>query len=244
MDDPLPFASETIVRLKANGHDVHYLTNNSSKSRADYVEKLSRFDIEATVEEIMTSAFAAGRLFQQREAIGKSVYVVGESGLKNELASVGMSVVEFEECPTVDYVVVGWDRSFTYKKLTSAHLAIENGAKFIATNRDATYPDANNKTLPGSGAIVAAVATCTGVDPFVIGKPETFCLNLILESSDYTASDTIVIGDRLDTDIYCGNAAGARTVLTLTGVSSRSEAEAAQGHLKPDVIIDDLSQLQ
>jgi phosphoglycolate/pyridoxal phosphate phosphatase family enzyme len=243
MDDPLPAASETVGRLQARGDAVYYLTNNSSKSRADYVEKLARFDIQAREEEIMTSAYALGKLFVSLGASGRRVYVVGEQGLKDELLAVGMNLVEYDDEAQIDFVVSGWDRQFSYAKMTNAHLAIARGAQFIATNRDATYPDAGNRTLPGSGAIVASIETCTGVTPTVIGKPEPYTLELILEMSGHTPDQCVVIGDRLDTDIAIGNRVGAKTILVLTGVSTREEAQSAQDDLKPDVVFKDLSGL-
>ncbi len=243
MNDPLPFAAETIARLKYEGHSVYYLTNNSSKSRADYVTKLAGFGIETSEDCVMTSAFATGKLFQQRREIGKKVFVVGEVGLKTELSSVGMVVEEYDPNTEFDFVVAGWDRQFTYEKLSHAHFAIVAGAEFIATNRDATYPDAEGRTLPGSGAIVAAIETCSGVTPFTVGKPATFSLELILEISGYSPDETIVVGDRLDTDIAIANAANATSVLVLTGVSTADEATNAPEDWKPDFVIQDLSQI-
>ncbi len=243
MNDPLPFAAETIKRLKSEGHAVYYLTNNSSKSRTDYVNKLAGFDIGTSEDFVMTSAYATGKLFQNRGDIGKKVFVVGEDGLKTELRNVGMIVQDYSAETQFDYVVAGWDRRFTYDKLSQAHFAIVGGADFIATNRDATYPDAAGRTLPGSGAIVAAIETCTGVTPFTVGKPATFSLELILDRSGYSASETIVVGDRLDTDIAIGIAAGAKTVLVLTGVSSADEATMAHESQRPHYVITDLSSL-
>jgi 4-nitrophenyl phosphatase len=243
MDDPLPAAAETVARLQARGDAVYYLTNNSSKSRADYVEKLARFDIHAREVDIMTSAYALGKLFVSLGASGKTVYAVGEQGLKDELLAVGMRLVEYGEEERIDFVVCGWDRQFTYAKMTDAHLAIARGAQFIATNRDATYPDAGGRTLPGSGAIVASIETCSGVTPTVVGKPEPYTLELILEISGHTADQCVVIGDRLDTDIAIGNRVGAKTVLVLTGVSTIDEANQATPLLTPNRIIPDLSRL-
>jgi phosphoglycolate/pyridoxal phosphate phosphatase family enzyme len=243
MDDPLPGAAETISRLKSRGDLVYYLTNNSSKSRADYVQKLSQFSIPATEDQIMTSAYALGRLFMERNASGASVYVVGEQGLRDELTQVGMRIVDYEAEIRIDYVVAGWDRQFTYGKLTDAHLAIAAGAEFIATNRDATYPDAGGRTLPGGGAIVAAIETCSGVRPRTIGKPEPYTLELILRTSGARPDECMVIGDRLDTDIAIGKRVGTQTALVLTGVSTREEAAAAPDSLHPDFVWETLLEM-
>jgi phosphoglycolate/pyridoxal phosphate phosphatase family enzyme len=244
MDDPIPHASEVIARLQARGDQIYYLTNNSSKTRQDYVEKLARFGISATQETVMTSAYATAQILRAEGHAGKSVYVVGEQGLRRELEAVGMRLVEYDEGDRVDFVVVGWDREFTYRKLALAHAAIvRGGAAFIATNRDATYPDAGGRTLPGGGALVAAIQTCTGVAPRTIGKPEPHTLQLILRATGAAPHTCLVIGDRLDTDIALGKRVGARTALALTGVTSREDVEAAAPEQRPDLILRDLSEL-
>ena len=245
MDEAVPGAVEAVLRIKARGDSVYYLTNNSSRTRDNYVLKLASFGIPATREEVMTSAFALGQWFRDRGAGGKTVFVIGESGLREELTTAGLQVLESASEGQIDYVVVGWDRSATYAKLAEAHRAVvEAGAQFIATNRDATYPDAGGRTLPGSGALVAALATCTGVEPVVIGKPEPFTLELILRLAGATPADCLVVGDRLDTDILIGKRVGARTALVLTGVHSRADVESAPAEWRPDLILDSLDALE
>ena len=262
MDEPVPGAADTIRRLRNRGDKVYYLTNNSSRTRDDYVTKLASFGIPAAREEIMTSAYALGQWFNARETAGKTAYIIGESGLHEELTAVGLTVIT-QTGPTdltaptdsaqskiqnpkskIDFVVVGWDRSATYAKLADAHRAIvESGAVFIATNRDATYPDAGGKTLPGSGALVAALATCTGIEPIVIGKPEPFTLELILQSAGAAPRDCVVVGDRLDTDILIGKRVGAQTILVLTGVHSEADLPTYPPTHHPTQILPSLSHL-
>jgi phosphoglycolate/pyridoxal phosphate phosphatase family enzyme len=244
MDDPLPGASEAVHRLMNRGDTVYYLTNNSSKSRADYVRKLARFDIPADEDHVMTSAYATAQFFIESGAVGKSVYVVGEQGLRDELSAVGMNVVDYTDDARIDYVVSGWDRQFTYAKLAEAHLATGRGATFIATNRDATYPDSGGRTLPGSGAIVASIETCTGVVPKTIGKPEPYSLELILRLAGTGPEECMVIGDRLDTDIGIGKRVGTKTALVLTGVTTRAELETAPPELLPDFVFETLHELK
>ncbi len=244
MDEAVPGASEAIRRLKARGDSVYYLTNNSSRTRDEYETKLSSFGIAADRQEIMTSAFALGQWFRDRDSAGKRVFIIGESGLRQELTEVGLIIEESAAEGKIDYVVVGWDRGVTYAKLAEAHRAVvESGAQFIATNRDATYPDAGGRTLPGSGALVAALATCTGVEPLVIGKPEPFTMELILRRAGVPASDCVVVGDRLDTDILIGNRVGARTALVLTGVHGLSDLDCAPAEMQPDLILQTLDEL-
>jgi phosphoglycolate/pyridoxal phosphate phosphatase family enzyme len=243
MDDPLPGAAEAVQRLRSRGERVFFLTNNSSKSRDEYVTKLARFDIPSSPDEIVTSAYATALLFAESGQVGKGVFVVGEAGLKRELSEGGMRIVEDPESEQPDFVVAGWDRQFTYAKMAAAQQAILRGAAFIATNRDKTYPDSGGRVLPGGGAIVAAIETCSGVVPRTIGKPEPYTLELILRLAGATPEDCLVIGDRLDTDIAIGKAVGARTALVLTGISTRAEAESAPPECKPDLIWNDLTEM-
>jgi phosphoglycolate/pyridoxal phosphate phosphatase family enzyme len=240
MEDPLPGAAETITLLRNKGCKIYFLTNNSSKSRKDYQEKLARFVIHAEMNEIITSAWATGRYFIERNEIGKRVYVVGEGGLREELLAVGMRVTPFREDLHFDYVVVGWDRQLTYQKMVEAHRAICDGAIFIATNRDSTYPDSDGRTLPGNGAAVAAIETCSGITPITIGKPEPYTLELILRLSNTPPRECMIIGDRLDTDVAIGKKVGVRTGMTLTGVSSKVDIDNAPTDMRPDHIWGDL----
>jgi 4-nitrophenyl phosphatase len=141
------------------------------------------------------------------------------------------------------HVVAGLDMDITYDKLKYAHYAICRGATFIATNLDATYPDTLTTTTPGGGAIVAVLRTSTGVEPIVIGKPQTTSLELVAESWGVGPADIASVGDRLDTDIAAAKAFGCLAVLVLTGISTRAEAEAATGFERPDVILPDLTGL-
>lgn len=243
MDEPIAGAAEAVARLHARGEKVFYLTNNSTKTRAEYVTKLAQFGIAAAPEEIMTSAYACAQLLQERGATGKNVYVIGEAGLREELRNVGIQVIAYDDAAPIDYVVVGWDRAFTYQKMTEAHRAIGRGAVFIATNRDATYPDAGGRTLPGGGAIVASIVTCTGVEPMTIGKPQPYTLELILRQANVSPEECLVIGDRLDTDIAIGKHVGTRTALVLTGVSTREDVANAPLEQRPDRLLTDLFEL-
>lgn len=244
MEDPIPHGAETVKRLRLRGDRVYFLTNNSTRSREDYVAKLGRFGIRAEVSQVMTSAHATALVLRSEGAAGRHAYVVGERGLIAELEGAGLRVVPYREGDRVDYVVVGWDRSFTYQKLAEAHGAIvRGGAQFIATNRDATYPDSGGRTLPGGGSLVAAVATAAGVAPRTIGKPEPHALDLILREAGVPPEQCIVVGDRLDTDIALGKRAGARTVLVLTGVSTESDVAEAPASLRPDTVLHTLADL-
>jgi len=143
-----------------------------------------------------------------------------------------------------EFVVVGIDRQFTYDKLLAAQQAILHGAHFIATNRDPIYPLEGGRVEPGSGSIVAAIATASGTEPEVIGKPNAAAVRLILNSVHANPRDAVMIGDRIDTDIACGKAAGIRTVLVLTGTTGSDAVGRLEPELRPDVVLNDLGGLE
>ncbi len=243
MDDPIPGAAETIRYLCRNGSHVAFLTNNSSQTRADYVHKLARFQIEADESQIMTSAYATGELFKQWGAVGRSVYIIGEVGLRAELERAGMTALD-EDSRFPDYVVVGWDRDFHYRKLAWAHQCIQHGAQFIATNRDATYPDTGGRTLPGGGTMVAALQTCSGVEPQVVGKPSPYCFEILLRQYRVQPARCLVVGDRVDTDVAGAHRSGCQAALVLTGVTRAEELAGMEVDLCPDYVLPSINALR
>ncbi len=247
-DTPIPYAAEAIQRLRSDGKQVYFLTNNSGRTRADYKQKLADVNgLDVPEASIFTSAYATALYLKQRGGAGRSVFVIGEPGLAAELAASGglipVTVPDSVDIHDIDYVAVGIDRNFTYDKLRFAHAAITRGhAQFLATNRDSTFPMETGE-IPGGGSLVAALATATGREPLTIGKPETHAYEAILADAGVTAADSVMVGDRLDTDIAVGNRSGAYTVLVLTGVTSPSKAKAAPPEWRPDRIIGDLREL-
>jgi 4-nitrophenyl phosphatase len=247
-DTPIPYAAEAVNRLRDASKQVYFLTNNSGRTRADYTQKLAEVNgLDIPENTIFTSAYATALYLKQRGAAGRSVFVIGEPGLAAELAASGGLVPITEpdsvDIHDVDYVVVGIDRNFTYDKLRFAHAAIMRGhAQFIATNRDSTFPMETGE-IPGGGSLVAALATATGREPITIGKPETHAYEAILADAKVTAADSVMVGDRLDTDIAVGNRSGAYTVLVLTGVTPLDKAHSAPPDWRPDQIIGDLREL-
>ena len=247
-DTAIPHAAEAVTRLQEAGKQVYFLTNNSGRTRADYCVKLAQVNGLIVPESaIFTSAYATALYLKQRGAAGRSAYVIGEPGLAAELtASGGLTCVTNPDTVNpddIDYVVIGIDRQFTYDKLRFAHAAITRGhAQFIATNRDATFPMEAGE-IPGGGSLVAALATAAGREPVTIGKPETHAYEAILEVAHVAASESVMVGDRLDTDIAVGRRAGALTVLVLTGVTSAEKAAAAPPEWKPAYVIGDLREL-
>lgn len=243
----VPDAAETIARLRAQGTGLFFLTNNSTQPREAYVERLTRLGMPAQVEEVVTSAsITAEYLTRVRGAAGKTAFVVGGQGLRDELERAGIKTQGVSDPEEGDLacslLIAGLDREFRYETLYRAQQVLLRGAEFIATNRDGQYP-MENGVIPGGGSIVAAIAVAAGLEPTTMGKPEPLGLQTILNRAGVWPGEAVMVGDRLDTDILCGNRIGVPTVLVLTGVTTRAEAEAATGDLKPTRIIETLAGL-
>lgn len=183
--------------------------------------KLQKLGFDAQEHEIYSSAFGAAKYLQKLET--KSVHVLGEDGLRQELSDAQMN---FHEPP--EWVVVGICWKLTYSMLDEAQNHIRNGAKFLATNRDATFPDEDGKIRPGAGSIIAALATCVNKEPdYVIGKPNPFLIELILNETQTPKEKTLLIGDRVDTDIAAARNAGIASALVLSGVATKEDQNEA-----------------
>ena len=185
--------------------------------------------------EILTSAIATAAFLQKSSPAGARAYVIGEQGLREAVQGVGFEIVEDRP----DYLLVGLDHGFDYHKLTVAIRAVMAGATFIGSNPDTTLP-AENGLIPGAGSIQAAIRAATGVSPLIIGKPEPTMTTMALERIGLTPGETASIGDRLDTDILAGHRAGTPTILVLTGISTREQAE--QAEVKPTIVAENLDE--
>lgn len=216
---PITFAVETVTELRRRGAAIRYLTNNSTLTRSAFVAKLAAMGFPVEPHEIMSSGIATALYLQAHEL--RTAFVVGEPGLTETLREAGISVSEDVD---VQAVVVGLCRQFTYGLMQEAMLRIRAGSEFVATNPDTTFPLEHDQLVPGAGSIVAAVAACSETIPVVVGKPEPLMVRLVLEELGISAGQALVVGDRLDTDIACGVAAGCPTHLVLTGVERSAPA--------------------
>jgi HAD superfamily hydrolase (TIGR01457 family) len=230
-------AKETLQELRDRGKYIAFLTNNSTQTRYQYKKKLFRLGIKANISEIFTSAWGTAHFLKNKGA--RKALIIGEEGLKKELRWAGIEVTSLPQ-KDADFVVVGLDRQLNYKKLCNAFEAVKKGAKFIATNIDYTFP-LEDKIVPGGGAIVASLRWALNMEPIIIGKPSPFLLGLIINHYGVNKEQSVIVGDRLDTDIEMGKKAGVRTVLVLTGVTSREEVESHP--IKPDEVIEKLDDL-
>ena len=239
-DQPVPGAIETVQALYKQGVQVAFLTNNASRHRDEFVVKVQSLGLPCSIDQIWGVAYTTACYLRQYTPAAR-IFVVGASGLVREIQEAGLQVVATHVDAT--HVVAGLDPGINYEKLKQAHYAICNGATFIATNLDATYPDSATSTAPGGGAIVAALRTSTAVEPIVIGKPQTTGLSLIAASWGVAPERIAAIGDRLDTDTASARAFGCLAILVLTGITRREEAEQAVETCRPDIILPDLTAL-
>ena len=245
--EPLPDAPECIETLRNAGFKTGFLTNNSGRSREERIELLKSFGINAEVSEMMTSGEATARYLNSKGYKGARVYVVGKDGLVETLKKAGFEIDLDDAGPRCDLVVVGWARNINFEKIARAQYEIfVNKAGFFATNVDPMFPSSGGKVLPGAGSMVAAIATASASTPEVIGKPKTISLKYLLMElgvEKEPPESVWMVGDRLDSDIACGNSYGAHTVLVTTGIASREMGEKAVGIERPEFIIDSLSEL-
>ncbi len=228
-DTALPGLAAFFAMLARRGVPVALASNNSGKSRAEYVAKLAAMGVTGLTEaNIVTSRTAMVDYLATRYAKGTTAYVIGTPGLAEAIAAIG-----FRLGGDAQVVVVGIDYTLSYDKLKRASLLLRAGADFLGTNGDLSVPSREG-LAPGNGAVLAALEAATGRAPTVIGKPARPMYETALRVLGTPAARTLMIGDRLDTDIAAAAALGLRTALVLSGVTSA--ADAARGPIRPDAI--------
>lgn len=218
-DTPLPGLHEFFSLLHERGLPYVLASNNATATPATVQAKLERMGVKTSPRRILTSADATAAYLRQRLPPGSRVLVVGEIGLRTTLAAAGFLLRD--RADAVSAVIVGLDRQATYETLTEAAFALRDGALFVGTNPDPTYPTERG-LAPGAGALIALLQAASGVSPVIIGKPERHLFTHALERLGVEAQRAVVVGDRLETDILGGQRAGLRTVLLLTGVATES----------------------
>ena len=218
-EQPIPGAAEFLARLRELGTPFLVLTNNSIYTPRDLSARLRTSGLEVPEESIWTSALATA-MFLHSQRPGGSAYVIGEAGLTTALHGIGYTLTEREP----DYVVLGETRTYSFERITRAIRLVEDGARFIATNPDATGPTPDGP-LPATGSVAALISKATGIEPYFVGKPNPLMMRSALNAIDAHSETTAMIGDRMDTDIVSGLEAGLHTILVLTGLTSRHDAE-------------------
>ncbi|XP_067859094.1 glycerol-3-phosphate phosphatase [Heptranchias perlo] len=242
-DTPIPGAAQLINRLQERGKRVFFLTNNSTKSRQMYGEKLRSLCFQARPDQVFGTAPCAALYLRHEAKLRGSVYLIGSAALRGELQAQGiacsgpgtgpeltpgpgpMQAWAAEPLdPNVGAVLIGFDEHFTYLKLCRAARYLQDPACiFVATNTDTLLP-LEGGGIPGTGCLVKAVEAASKRTAHVIGKPSAFMFECVVKEHGVDPSRTVMVGDRLDTDILMGSNCGLRTILTLTGVSTLEEA--------------------
>ena len=237
-DELLPEAKETLGELKARSNVV-YLTNKPLETPADYAAKLTRLGVETRPEEVTSSTDALLRYLGQHAPKAR-LFVVGEPPLIRLLRLAGYEVTQ--EAGGVDVVVVSFDRTFDYRKLQVSFDAVRGGARIVATNPDAHCPTPDGGGLPDCAAMLAAIEASTGVHAeAIVGKPSAHMAATLLERLGVPARDTLLVGDRLATDVRMANEAGMASALILTGATGLEEALSSSD--RPDYVIEHLGEL-
>ncbi len=235
-DQPLLGVQSFFRLLRARGLPFMLASNNSSKSPADYVARLSRMGVpDVQASEIVSSGTTTVDYLQQHYPVETPIHVLGGDGLKQLIAAAGFTLSD-----EASVVVVGIDFELTYDRLKRAALLIRAGADFIGTNADTTFP-APEGLVPGAGSLLAAIHAATGREPLVMGKPGAAMFHTALRRLGTEPANTVMIGDRLNTDVAGAQAVGLRTALVLSGVSTLDELAAST--IQPDVVFADLAAL-
>ena len=235
-DKLLPGAEDFIRDLNEKKIPYYFLTNNSSRSRADYVKKLDRLGLKTPAEKIFSSGEATA-IYLKKQGGGKRIFMVGTPSLEKEFMDHGFQLVQ--ENP--DYAVLGFDTTLTYEKLRKlCDFAVE-GIPYIATHPDINCPTETG-FIPDIGAMMALVETSTGRAPDVIvGKPHPPIIEAIVEKTEYSVDQLAMVGDRLYTDIAMGST-GITTILVLTGETK--EADVPSAPQKPDYVFQNIGELR
>jgi NagD protein len=231
----LPGAAQLIRQWRDQGTPFLVLTNNSIFTPRDLAARLRASGLDVPEEAIWTSALATAD-FLKSQAPGGSAFVIGEAGITTALHEAGFIMTETNP----DYVVVGETRSYSFDAITKAIRLIGKGARFIATNPDATGPSLEGP-LPATGAVTALITKATGKEPYVVGKPNPMMFRSAMNRIGAHSENTAMVGDRMDTDIIAGIEAGLHTILVLTGISDRAEIE--RYPFRPDEIVSGVSEL-
>jgi len=258
-------AAQTLQRLHKEGKRLLFCSNNSSKSRVTYTKRLQKFiGLDLSPEVMYMSAYGAAQYIKalpatQFDSSRQSVFVVGQKGITEELEQANIKYVhaetvigdhhyspkeldELNSDPSIGAVLVGADWRFSYSKAAYAFRALSNpGCLFISTNQDNTFPSAN-RLLPGGGCAVAMLRHAYGKDAFNIGKPAPFLMDLMIKDYSLDRSRTLMVGDKIETDILFGCNAGLDTLLVLSGVtSSEAQVQAADASMQPTYVLQSLA---
>lgn len=232
----IPGADQFIQRIKARGAEYLVLTNNPLYTPGDLAHRLSTIGLDIPAERIFTSAMATARFLTSQKPNG-TAFVIGESGLTEAIHSVGYVITDYDP----DYVVLGETNSYNLELITKAIRLVAAGAHFIATNPDPSGPSERG-LVPACGALAALIETASGVSPFFVGKPNPLMMRTALNYLGVHSEQTVMVGDRMETDIIAGVESGMETILVLTGVTRRQDL--ARYPYQPTHIVDSVADIE
>jgi len=224
-DTPIGDLAKIFARIQERGLKYVFATNNGTKTPEQYVERLAEFGVMVDPSQVVTSALGVASMLTQKFPGGTKVFVIGEEGIRVALEGRGFEILSVKNAAQAQAVVMGIDRDVNFQKAVEATLLVRRGVPFYATNPDKTFPTPRGE-IPGAGAWISVITTATNVEPIYAGKPYPFMMELSLERLGTKKEETLVVGDRLETDIAAGQAVGCPCALVLSGVSTREQADA------------------
>lgn len=238
----VPIGNLTFIfeRIHILGLKVAFATNNGTRTPKQYVERLAGFGVTVEPWQVVTSSLAVAHLLNKKIPAGGPVFAIGEAGVMLALLEKGFEPLSLEDAEKARAVVMGFDRDINFAKISEATLLVSRGVPFYATNPDKTFPTPRGE-IPGAGAWTSVIVTATGIEPIYAGKPGPFLIELARERLGTAKEETLVLGDRLETDIAGGQAAGCPVALVLSGVSTQEQGEAWRPVV--DIIVKDLNTL-
>lgn len=239
-DAPIGDLEAIFESLHGRGLKVAFATNNGSRTPEQYIERLAGYGVKVEAWQVVTSSQGVAHLIRQDYPEGTPVFAIGEAGLSAALQEKGLELVPLDQAERAQVLVMGIDRQINFDKMCEATLLVRRGVPFYATNPDKTFPTPGGE-IPGAGAWQAVVVTATGVEPITAGKPAPFLLELARQRLGTQKAETLIVGDRLETDIKGGQAAGCPVALMLSGVSTLEQGMAWSPPV--DIIAPDLTAL-
>ena len=239
-DEPIGDLPAIFKRIKSRGLKYVFATNNGTKTPEQYVEKLNELGVDAEPQQVVTSGLGVAHMLSQSFPKRTKIFVIGEDGVHQALKEKGFEILPVVDAKDAQVVVMGLDRAVTFDKMREATLLVRRGIPFYGTNPDKTFPTPRGE-IPGAGAWISVVTTATDVEPIYAGKPYPYMMELSLEILGSKREETLVVGDRLETDIAAGQAVRCPTALVLSGVATKEQANAWP--TKIDIIADDLATL-
>ncbi|MEW6028577.1 MAG: HAD-IIA family hydrolase [Chloroflexota bacterium] len=239
-DAPIGNLPAIFDRIRSRGLGFVFATNNGTKTPEQYAQKLAEFGVTVEPAQVLTSALCVAHMLERKFPRGSRVFVIGGDGIRAALKEKGFEILAVEGALQADAFVMGIDRTIDFTKMSEATLLVRRGIPFYATNPDKTFPTPRGE-IPGAGAWISVITTAAGVEPIYAGKPYPYLMEMALERLGTEKGETLIVGDRLETDIVAGQVVGCPTALLLSGVSTEEQAKSWKP--EPNFIVKDLEAL-